>query len=82
MPMTVCPPVPASATHSIAQTWVTMMTAPGRAAVNRAVSLAAWVRMPASRAARRRCSATLARSLRVRTGRRCGGCSSYRVVVA
>ncbi len=63
MPMTVRPVVSASSTHSIAHTGVTITTAPGRAAWNSRVSLAACSRIPVARSARSLLSATLSRPL-------------------
>lgn len=59
--MTVSPLVSARATHSIAQTWVTMTTLPGRAARNSSVSRSALARIFARRAACRRRSGAFSR---------------------
>lgn len=54
IPMTESPLVSARATHSIAQTWVTITTAPGAAARHSSLSSSALARIPARRAAWRR----------------------------
>lgn len=76
IPMTVSPLVSASATHSIAQTWVTMTTPPGRAARSSSLSCSALTRICARRAAWRRRSGAFSRPLIPRSRRADGGCVS------
>lgn len=73
MPMTVSPLVSARDTHSIAQTWVTITTAPGRAARNSSLRVSALARICARRAAWRRRSGALRRPLTPCSRRALGG---------